>query len=93
MNHGHATSALTGGDRLALRLALDRTFEERRVRLLFFRIAGVTVELAASLDGGRAARKGQQQREHQRRGDAASLEHVLVRDRGRDEEKGPLHGE
>jgi catechol 2,3-dioxygenase-like lactoylglutathione lyase family enzyme len=40
-------------DRLALRLALDRTFEERRVRLLFFRIAGVTVELAASLDGGR----------------------------------------
>jgi catechol 2,3-dioxygenase-like lactoylglutathione lyase family enzyme len=36
-------------DRLGLRLALDRTFEKRRVRLLFFRIAGVTVELAASL--------------------------------------------
>ena len=42
-------------DRLALRLALDRTFEERRVRLLFFRIAGITVELAASLDGARDA--------------------------------------
>jgi catechol 2,3-dioxygenase-like lactoylglutathione lyase family enzyme len=42
-------------DRLGLRLALDRTFAERRVRLLFFRIAGVTVELAASLDGARDA--------------------------------------
>lgn len=33
-------------DRLGLRLALDRTFPDRRVRLLFFRIGGVTVELA-----------------------------------------------
>ena len=36
-------------DKLGLRLAFDRTFEERRVRLLFFRIGGVTVELAAPL--------------------------------------------
>jgi catechol 2,3-dioxygenase-like lactoylglutathione lyase family enzyme len=38
------------GDVLGLRLALDRSFEERGVRLLFFRLAGVTVEVAASLD-------------------------------------------
>jgi catechol 2,3-dioxygenase-like lactoylglutathione lyase family enzyme len=37
------------GDQLGLRLALDRTFEQRRVRLLFFRLADVTVELAAPL--------------------------------------------
>jgi catechol 2,3-dioxygenase-like lactoylglutathione lyase family enzyme len=36
-------------DRLGLRLAFDRTFEERALRLLFFRIAGITVELAAPL--------------------------------------------
>lgn len=33
-------------DVLGLRLALDRTFEERRLRLLFFRVGGVTVEVA-----------------------------------------------
>jgi len=46
------------GDRLGIRLALDRTFEKRGVRLVFFRIGGVTIELAASLrkdsDLGRA---------------------------------------
>lgn len=36
-------------DRLGLRLAFDRAFEARGVRLLFFRIAGITVELAAPL--------------------------------------------
>jgi catechol 2,3-dioxygenase-like lactoylglutathione lyase family enzyme len=40
------------GERLSLRLALDRTFPERRVRLLFFRVGGVTVELAAPLIEG-----------------------------------------
>ena len=35
------------GDQLGLRLALDRTFEERGVRLIFFRVGGVTVEIAA----------------------------------------------
>ncbi|HSQ00005.1 MAG TPA: VOC family protein, partial [Candidatus Dormibacteraeota bacterium] len=34
-------------DRLGLRLAFDRIFEQRGLRLLFFRIAGITVELAA----------------------------------------------
>jgi catechol 2,3-dioxygenase-like lactoylglutathione lyase family enzyme len=34
-------------DRLGLRLALDRTFPERGVRLVFFRLAGVTIEIAA----------------------------------------------
>lgn len=42
-------------DQLGLRLALDRTFTERAVRLLFFRIGGVTVELAAPLGTGGAA--------------------------------------
>jgi catechol 2,3-dioxygenase-like lactoylglutathione lyase family enzyme len=42
-------------DRLGLRLALDRTFTERAVRLLFFRIGGITVELAAPLGGGSGA--------------------------------------
>jgi catechol 2,3-dioxygenase-like lactoylglutathione lyase family enzyme len=37
------------GDVLALRLALDRTFEDWGVRLLFFRVGHVTVEIAASL--------------------------------------------
>ncbi len=40
-------------DRLGLRLALDRSFPERGVRLLFFRIGGVTVEVAARLDAPR----------------------------------------
>jgi len=36
-------------DRLGIRLALDRSFEQRGVRLIFFRIGGVTLELAARL--------------------------------------------
>lgn len=35
-------------DRLGLRLALDRSFAERGVRLLFFRVGGATVEIGAS---------------------------------------------
>lgn len=42
------------GDGLGLRLALDRTFEAWGVRLLFFRVGGITVEIAARLDGGDA---------------------------------------
>ncbi|MBX3027258.1 VOC family protein [bacterium] len=41
-------------DRLGLRLAFDRTFEPRGVRLLFFRLAGITVELAAPLGAAAA---------------------------------------
>ncbi len=33
-------------DGLGIRLALDRTFPARRVRLIFFRVGGVTLELA-----------------------------------------------
>ena len=38
-------------DRLGLRLALDRTFPERGLRLLFFRSGGLTLEYAHALDG------------------------------------------
>lgn len=38
------------GETLGLRLALDRVFEERHLRLLFFRVGGVTVEIAHRLD-------------------------------------------
>jgi catechol 2,3-dioxygenase-like lactoylglutathione lyase family enzyme len=37
------------GERLGLRLALDRSFPERGVRLMFFRVGGVTVEIASQL--------------------------------------------
>jgi catechol 2,3-dioxygenase-like lactoylglutathione lyase family enzyme len=42
---------------LGLRLALDRCFEARGVRILFFRVGGVTVEVVGRLeaDPGRAA--------------------------------------
>jgi catechol 2,3-dioxygenase-like lactoylglutathione lyase family enzyme len=38
------------GDALGIRLALDRSFEKRGVRLIFFRLGGLTIELASSLD-------------------------------------------
>jgi len=38
-------------DGLGLRLALDRRFERRGLRLLFFRVGGVTVELAGQFAG------------------------------------------
>ena len=38
-------------DKLGLRLALDRSFPDWGARLLFFRIGGITVELAAPLAG------------------------------------------
>ena len=41
--------------RLGLRLALDRTFPERGVRLLFFRTGGITLEYASPLDAPTAA--------------------------------------
>ncbi|MFI5316072.1 MAG: VOC family protein [Myxococcota bacterium] len=42
-----ATRALYG-ESLGLRLALDRSFAERGVRLQFFRVGGVTVEVASA---------------------------------------------
>ena len=44
-----AASRRVYGDLLGLRLALDRTFAERGLRLLFFRVGGLTVEMSASL--------------------------------------------
>lgn len=38
------------GDVLGLRLALDRTFEARGQRILFFRVGGATVEVVGSAD-------------------------------------------
>jgi catechol 2,3-dioxygenase-like lactoylglutathione lyase family enzyme len=38
------------GEKLGLRLALDKTFEKRRTRLLFFRTGSCTLEVGASLD-------------------------------------------
>ncbi|MCP4907573.1 MAG: VOC family protein [bacterium] len=37
------------GDGLGIRLALDRSFEERGVRLLFFRVGGTTIEIGGRL--------------------------------------------
>ena len=45
-----ATRALYN-DGLGLRLALDRSFEQWGMRLLFFRVGGVTVEIACALEG------------------------------------------
>jgi len=45
------------GDILGLRLALDRRFEARGVRILFFRVGGVTVEVAGALEAGDATAK------------------------------------
>jgi catechol 2,3-dioxygenase-like lactoylglutathione lyase family enzyme len=42
------------GDGLGLRLALDREFPQWGARLLFFRVGGLTVEIAAELAGGPA---------------------------------------
>jgi catechol 2,3-dioxygenase-like lactoylglutathione lyase family enzyme len=41
-------------DRLGLRLAFDREFPERRLRLVFFRSGGLTFEVAATLPAARA---------------------------------------
>jgi catechol 2,3-dioxygenase-like lactoylglutathione lyase family enzyme len=43
-----ATMAFYGA-KLGLRLALDRSFEQRGLRLVFFRVGGVTVELSSRL--------------------------------------------
>jgi catechol 2,3-dioxygenase-like lactoylglutathione lyase family enzyme len=50
------------GDALGLRLALDRRFEAWGVRLLFFRVGGITVELAAALDGAATERPADRDR-------------------------------
>lgn len=42
-------------DGLGLRLALDRTFAERKLRLVFFRSGGLTLEYAHALEGDEAS--------------------------------------
>lgn len=42
-------------DRLGLRLALDRSFPERGMRILFFRVGGATLEVAGSAAAAAAA--------------------------------------
>ncbi len=37
------------GTKLGIRLALDRTFEKRRTRILFFRLGGFTIEIGTPL--------------------------------------------
>ena len=37
------------GEQLGIRLALDRTFEKRGLRLLFFRLGGTTLEISAPI--------------------------------------------
>lgn len=46
------------GDRLGLRLALDREFPQWGARLIFFRVGGVTVEIAAELGDADRADEG-----------------------------------
>ena len=45
-------------DRIGLRLALDRTFPERGLRLIFFRSGGMTLEFATPVAGSGAAVAG-----------------------------------
>ena len=52
-----ATAALYG-DALGLRLALDRSVQDWGVRLLFFRVGGLTVEVAAGLNDDPQAEPG-----------------------------------
>jgi catechol 2,3-dioxygenase-like lactoylglutathione lyase family enzyme len=47
---GNATRALFG-EALGLRLAVDKEFADWGVRLMFFRVGGVTVEVASALAG------------------------------------------
>jgi catechol 2,3-dioxygenase-like lactoylglutathione lyase family enzyme len=48
------------GDTLGLRLALDRSFPERGLRILFFRVGGVTVEVVGRLASPPDAARGAQ---------------------------------
>lgn len=45
----HEQALALYGEILGMRLALDRTFEQRGVRILFFRLGGVTVEVAGPI--------------------------------------------
>ena len=46
------------GERLGLRLALDREFEKRGIQILFFRTGGLTVEVVGPLAGAQKSEGG-----------------------------------
>lgn len=46
------------GEKLGLRLALDRSFPDWGMRLVFFRVGGVTIEIANPLDASAAPKDG-----------------------------------
>ncbi len=48
------------GEKLGLRLALDKSFPDWGMRLVFFRVGGVTVEIANPLDANAAPKDGDQ---------------------------------
>ena len=50
LSHDADASKSLYSDRLGIRLALDKRFEDFGSRLLFFRIGGITLELGAKLD-------------------------------------------
>lgn len=49
-SHDLAAAGALYGDTLGLRLALDRSFEARGVRILFYRVGGATVEVVGRID-------------------------------------------
>ena len=50
------------GEQLGLRLALDRSFPDRGLRILFFRVGGVTVEVVGSPGGPEPGAAGEADR-------------------------------
>lgn len=50
-------------DRFGIRLALDRTFEARGIRLLFFRLGGVTLEFSVPIRKGAELAAGDQSKD------------------------------
>ena len=59
---GHAISFYRDG--LDIRLALDRTFEKRGIRLLFFRFGGTTLEFSAPVREGAEISAGDESTDH-----------------------------
>ena len=59
---GHAVSLYRDG--LGIRLALDRTFEARGIRLLFFRLGGATLEFSAPVREGAELSAGDESTDH-----------------------------
>lgn len=52
------------GEALGIRLALDRSFESRGIRLLFFRLGGATLEFSAPIREGAELSAGSEDADH-----------------------------